>query len=140
MKYPVDIVGAKVHPEESHVTPSSQLIAHLYAGRERLVRGGLIDAKDEKAADTEYLLERYGLFSGLPAFMSKVWLSREAWHARSMARGWPAAGRQDRSNYVCLTGGRSLSGNLSRRSETSQYFVGQRLRRLLPGVEHQFRL
>jgi len=26
MKYPVNIIGAKVHPEEFHVTPSGQLV------------------------------------------------------------------------------------------------------------------
>ncbi len=33
-----------------------------------MVEAGLLDAKDEKVADLEYWLERYGLFSGLPAF------------------------------------------------------------------------
>ena len=35
-----------------------------------MVEAGLLDAKDEKAGDTEYWLEKYGLFSGLPAFMA----------------------------------------------------------------------
>jgi hypothetical protein len=30
MKYPVPIIGAKVHPEEVHVTPSGQLIFPRY--------------------------------------------------------------------------------------------------------------
>jgi hypothetical protein len=35
-----------------------------------MVEAGLLDAKNEKVADLEYWLERYGLFSGLPAFMA----------------------------------------------------------------------
>jgi hypothetical protein len=35
-----------------------------------MVEAGLLDAKDEKVGDIEYWLERYGLFSGLPAFMA----------------------------------------------------------------------
>ncbi len=35
-----------------------------------MVEAGLLDAQDEKVADIEYWLEKYGLFSGLPAFMA----------------------------------------------------------------------
>jgi predicted RNA binding protein with dsRBD fold (UPF0201 family) len=35
-----------------------------------MVEAGLLAAQDEKVADLEYWLEKYGLFSGLPAFMA----------------------------------------------------------------------
>jgi hypothetical protein len=35
-----------------------------------MVEAGLLDAKDEKVADLEFWLEKYGLYSGLPAFMA----------------------------------------------------------------------